>query len=228
MSIEIQRVTHIYGNKDIQQKVLDDISITIKQRMMYSIIGPSGSGKSTFLKIIGGLLKPTEGRVFIEGENITEYSEKQLAELRTNRVGFIFQHYNLIPFLTVKENILLQVRLARKDVAIFQLRYEELLNDLDIGAKENEYVGKLSGGEQQRVAIARCMLMDPQVILADEPTGNLDEKRTKETMKFMRRIAMERKATVIIVTHDYQVCSYCDSVLSLENAKLKEESRHYR
>lgn len=225
MFVELRKVSHMYGEEDVKNSILDKIDITFSKDKMYAIMGPSGSGKSTLLNIIGGLLKPTSGSVLINNEDITQYDEDQLAELRIHNIGFIYQNFNLIPFLTVKENILLQVRLSKKDVNKYKDSYCNLLDTLNIKKKENDYISTLSGGEQQRVAIARCLLMEPQIILADEPTGSLDAKQTKEIMKLLQRITMERKTLTIIVTHDDIVSSYCDSILYLEDGKLLVKSR---
>lgn len=225
MFVELRKISHMYGKEDVKNSILDKIDITFSKDKMYAIMGPSGSGKSTLLNIIGGLLKPTSGSVLINNEDITQYDEDQLAELRIHNVGFIYQNFNLIPFLTVKENILLQVRLSKKDVNKYKDSYCNLLDTLNIKKKENDYISTLSGGEQQRVAIARCLLMEPQIILADEPTGSLDAKQTKEIMKLLQRITMERKTLTIIVTHDDIVSSYCDSILYLEDGKLLVKSK---
>lgn len=225
MFVELRKISHMYGKEDVKNSILDKIDITFSKDKMYAIMGPSGSGKSTLLNIIGGLLKPTSGSVLINNEDITQYDEDQLAELRIHNVGFIYQNFNLIPFLTVKENILLQVRLSKKDVNKYKDSYCNLLDTLNIKKKENDYISTLSGGEQQRVAIARCLLMEPQIILADEPTGSLDAKQTKEIMKLLQRITMERKTLTIIVTHDDIVSSYCDRILYLEDGKLLVKSK---
>lgn len=225
MFVELRKISHMYGKEDVRNSILDKVDITFSKDKMYAIMGPSGSGKSTLLNIIGGLLKPTSGSVLINNEDITQYDEDQLAELRIHNVGFIYQNFNLIPFLTVKENILLQVRLSKKDVNKYKDSYCNLLDTLNIKKKENDYISTLSGGEQQRVAIARCLLMEPQIILADEPTGSLDAKQTKEIMKLLQRITMGRKTLTIIVTHDDIVSSYCDSIFYLEDGKLLVKSK---
>lgn len=221
MMIQIQDIIHKYDEKESNGAVLNDVSYNFEQKRMYCIMGPSGSGKSTLLNIIGGLIKPTEGSVLYDGEDITTYNENDLAELRMDRIGYIFQSYNLIPFLTVKENILLQLRIAKRSVDKYIEIYNHLLDELNIKKIENDYVANLSGGEQQRVAIARCFLMQPQVILADEPTGSLDAKRTEVIMNLLKRITLESDVTVIIVTHDPKVSSYCDESIYLENGNIE-------
>lgn len=221
MMIQIQDIIHKYDEKESNEAVLNDVSYNFEQKRMYCIMGPSGSGKSTLLNIIGGLIKPTEGSVLYDGEDITTYNENDLAELRMDRIGYIFQSYNLIPFLTVKENILLQLRIAKRSVDKYIEIYNHLLDELNIKKIENDYVANLSGGEQQRVAIARCFLMQPQVILADEPTGSLDAKRTEVIMNLLKRITLESDVTVIIVTHDPKVSSYCDESIYLENGNIE-------
>lgn len=220
MSIILQKVSHEYATKYTTEKVLDDISMEFQNGKMYAITGPSGSGKSTLLNIMGGLLKPSKGSIWVDNENITNYTEKQLANLRVNKVGYIFQNFNLVPFLDVKENILLQLRIAKKDIKCYEETYNKLLKTLGLIDKEKAYMYQLSGGEQQRVAIARCLLAEPEIILADEPTGNLDLKNTENFMDLIKKIMKDIETTFIVVTHDNRVSSYCDVTFNLEGGKL--------
>lgn len=220
MSIVLQKVSHEYATEYTKEKVLDDINMEFQNGKMYAITGPSGSGKSTLLNIMGGLLKPSEGSVRVNGENISNYSERQLANLRVNKVGYIFQNFNLVPFLDVKENILLQLRIAKKEIRCYEETYNKLLKILGLIDKEKAYMHQLSGGEQQRVAIARCLLAEPEIILADEPTGNLDLRNTNNFMELIKKIMKEIETTFIVVTHDNRVSSYCDITFNLEGGKL--------
>lgn len=174
--IELKSVEKEYGINGHSQQVLNGITIALEKGNIYALVGPSGSGKSTLLNIIGGLIHPTKGEVKIGDKNITEFNSNQLAELRTNDIGFIFQDFNLIPFLNVKENILFSLRLKGEKIENHSDNYEQLVNWLGIKKIEEKYINEISGGEQQRTAIARCLLMEPKIILVDEPTGNLDKK----------------------------------------------------
>lgn len=223
MSIVLQKVSHEYATEYTKEKVLDDINMEFQNGKMYAITGPSGSGKSTLLNIMGGLLKPSEGSVWVNGENISSYSERQLANLRVNKVGYIFQNFNLVPFLDVKENILLQLRISKKEIKRYEETYNKLLKILGLIDKEKAYMHQLSGGEQQRVAIARCLLAEPEIILADEPTGNLDLRNTNNFMELIKTIMKEIETTFIVVTHDNRVSSYCDITFNLEGGKLKKD-----
>lgn len=221
MSIKLINVSHYYENEFTKEQVLEDISCNLEDGKMYCVVGPSGSGKSTLLNIMGGLLHPTSGKVLIDTDDITSYSERQLADLRVNKVGYIFQNYNLIPFLTVKDNVLLQLQIAKKDVSKYKDKYEQLMRRLEIKEKENAYVHQLSGGQQQRVAIARCLIIQPEIILADEPTGNLDTENTKKFISLVQGILKETKTTFVIVTHDERLCDYCNQVIRINNHKIK-------
>lgn len=217
--IRLKSVSHVYSNMYTEDKVLDDINLEFEKGKLYSIMGPSGSGKTTLLNIIGGLLTPTSGKVYIGNQDITSYNKRQLAELRLHEVGFIFQNFNLVPFLTVKENILLQVRLSKQKVGKYIDKYEDILSALGIKEKENAFVHELSGGQQQRVAIARCLLMQPKIILADEPTGNLDKKNTTIVMDVIRKIQNQSDICFIIVTHDERISEYCDKTVYIQDSK---------
>lgn len=220
MLIKLENVSHSYTNNYVEEKVLKSISLEIEEAKLYCVVGPSGSGKTTLLNIIGGLLKPTKGLVIIDNEEITKYSQKELADLRLNKVGYIFQNYNLIPFLTVKENILLQIRMGKKNVENYMKSYESLIEQLNIKDKENSYIYELSGGQQQRVAIARCLIIQPKIILADEPTGNLDSENTFNFLKLVKTILKDIDTTFIIVTHDERISKYCDKVIKISDGEI--------
>lgn len=223
MLIKLENVSHSYHNKYVEEKVLKDINLEIEEEKLYCVMGPSGSGKSTFLNIVGGLLKPSKGSVYVDSEDITKYTQKQLAELRLNKIGYIFQNFNLIPFLTVKDNILLQVKLAKKNVKEYMPYYESLVTRLKIKDKEDSYIYELSGGQQQRVAIARCFIIKPKIILADEPTGNLDSENTMIFIDMVRTILEDSNTTFIIVTHNERLSEYCDKTISMVDGKIEYE-----
>lgn len=227
MIIRLENVSHTYTNQMSGEKVLNNINLELEKSKIYCILGPSGSGKSTLINIIGGLLHPTQGKVYMNSEEITGYNEKQLAELRLNKVGFIFQNFNLIPFLTVKDNILLQLRLAKKDIGSYMNYYEKLLKQLDMKEKENSYIHELSGGQQQRVAIARCLIIKPQIILADEPTGNLDSKNTDKFIKLVQSVLKDTDTTFIIVTHNEKLSTYCDKAIRINDGSISEIKNNY-
>lgn len=227
MIIRLENVSHTYTNQMSGEKVLNNINLELEKSKIYCILGPSGSGKSTLINIIGGLLHPTQGKVYMNSEEITGYNEKQLAELRLNKVGFIFQNFNLIPFLTVKDNILLQLRLAKKDIGSYINYYEKLLKQLDMKEKENSYIHELSGGQQQRVAIARCLIIKPQIILADEPTGNLDSKNTDKFIKLVQSVLKDTDTTFIIVTHNEKLSTYCDKAIRINDGSISEIKNNY-
>ena len=218
--IELKSVEKEYGINGHSQQFLNGITITLEKGNIYALVGPSGSGKSTLLNIIGGLIHPTKGEVKIGDKNITEFNSNQLAELRTNDIGFIFQDFNLIPFLNVKENILFSLRLKGEKIENHSDNYEPLVNWLGIKKIEEKYINEISGGEQQRTAIARCLLMEPKIILADEPTGNLDKKNTDAFLKLIRTLPFMENKVFIIVTHDESVERFCDQVFKLEEGQI--------
>jgi len=185
---------------------LHDISLTIKRGEFSSLIGPSGSGKSTLMHIIGLLDKPTRGDILIEGKNILEHNDDKLSSLRNEFVGFVFQQFNLINKLTILENILLPTTYTRKKLAYDPTKKAmEIMDRFGIASKANSYPNRISGGQQQRVAIARSLIMSPSLILADEPTGNLDSKTGKEIMKLLAQLNKEDTITVLIVTHEQAI-----------------------
>ena len=190
---------------------------------MVGIVGPSGSGKSTLLGIIGGLDVPTAGRVEIDGVDITRMNEDQLTEIRNEKIGFIFQFFNLIPTLTALENVALPIQFARKPNFKPEKRAKELLNLLGLGDRLNHRPAELSGGQQQRVAIARALANNPPLLLADEPTGNLDTESGQMVMESLRRIRDDSGTTVVIVTHDPTLASQTDRVLTLVDGQIREE-----
>lgn len=220
-SVVCKKISHRYKNAFVEEKVLEDIDLTLEKGKIYCLLGPSGSGKTTLLNIMGGLLNPSDGEVFIEGEDITKYNEDQLASLRVNKIGYIFQNYNLIPFLNVKDNIFLQHRIAGNDISSKMELYKRIVTRLGLDGKENSYADQLSGGQQQRVAIARCLIMEPSIILADEPTGNLDAENTNVFIRLIKDVMKGQDTTFVIVTHDERLCKYCDHVIRLFDHKIQ-------
>ncbi|MBP9813658.1 ABC transporter ATP-binding protein [Candidatus Woesebacteria bacterium] len=219
------KLSHITKSYKIDDETvftaLYDTSLSIKEGELVSIIGPSGSGKSTLMHIIGLLDKPTSGDVLINGQDIAKLSDDELSELRHNFVGFVFQQFNLINKLTIIENVLLPTVYARTPVS-FSPRDKamELLKRLGIESKANSYPNKISGGQQQRVAIARALIMNPQLILADEPTGNLDTKTGKEILTLLKELNIKDKITVVLVTHDPEVASQANRTIKIQDGKV--------
>ncbi len=219
--IELKNVSHKYSTKKTSEYVLKEVNLELQEGKIYGIMGPSGSGKTTLLNIIGGLLKPTSGEVSVDGNIITNFKEKELGDFRVNKVGYIFQRFNLVSFLNVEENIYLPLRIAKKNVGEYQAQCEKLLKNLGIFEKRKDYIHELSGGQQQRVAIARCLLSNPKIILADEPTGSLDSKNTENFMNVLSKTAKQNNITVILVTHNNEITRYCDEVLRIRDGIIK-------
>jgi len=200
--IELKNVAKFYFmGDDVVIKAVDGVNIEVNRGDFIAIMGPSGSGKSTCMNLVGSLDVPTDGSIYLDGEDISELSESDLAELRGLKIGFIFQQFNLIPNLTVKENVMLPMTFQGVDKSEREEAAEELLEKVGLSERMNFYPNQLSGGQQQRVAIARALANDPEVILADEPTGNLDTKTGERVMDFLKKLNQEGK-TVIMVTHD--------------------------
>jgi putative ABC transport system ATP-binding protein len=199
---------------------LRGIDMEIYGGEIVGIVGPSGSGKSTLLGLIGGLDKPSRGTIEIGGTNVSRMSEDQLTEIRNEKIGFIFQFFNLIPSLTALENVMLPIQFARKARFSPEKRAKELLTTLGLGDRMNHRPSELSGGQQQRVAIARALANDPPLLLADEPTGNLDQESGETVMSTLREIRERAGTTVVIVTHDHELVSQADRVLTLVDGQL--------
>lgn len=209
-------VTKYFG----ENRVLNDVSLEIERGSFVSIIGASGSGKSTLLTILGGIDKPTEGKVLLDGAEISTMSEKELAILRRTKLGFVFQFFNLAPYLTAEENVLLPIMLSGKVKNEDRQRANELMEYLGISELKNKLPGKMSGGEQQRIAIARGLIINPEVILLDEPTGNLDSKNSEEIMNLLKRINKEFNTTIVQVTHSDINARYGNVIITIKDGKI--------
>jgi len=219
------QLTHVWKKYQIDDDVvftaLKDITLTIEEGEFSSLIGPSGSGKSTLMHIIGLLDKASEGEVLIKGKNIADLSDDEISTLRNEFVGFVFQQFNLINKLTIKENILLPTTYARKKINYDpDARADEIMERFGILEKANSYPNKISGGQQQRVAIARALIMSPSLILADEPTGNLDTKTGDEIMKLLAQLNKEDNITVLIVTHEPDIAAKTKRKIQIIDGKL--------
>jgi len=220
--IHLHNVTKYYQMGEAVVKAVDGIDIDVKKGSFVAVMGPSGSGKSTAMNLVGSLDMPTRGHIFLDGEDISSMSESDLAQLRGEHVGFIFQQFNLIPTLTVKENIALPMGLQGYDEFEREDRVLELLKKVGLLDRANHYPNQISGGEQQRVAIARALANDPPVILADEPTGNLDTHTGERVMDVLKQLNKEGK-TIVMVTHDPDLAkAYADIVYWLKDGKIEK------
>jgi putative ABC transport system ATP-binding protein len=220
--IHLSNVTKYYHMGDNLVKAVDGISIDIVRGDFVAVMGPSGSGKSTSMNLIGSLDVPTHGHIFLDGEDISLLRESDLAQLRGKKIGFIFQQFNLIPTLTVKENVMLPMTLQGYDEFEREERVERLLKRMELYDRSDHYPNQISGGQQQRVAIARALANDPEVILADEPTGNLDTKTGEKVMAFLTELNKEGR-TIIMVTHSPELAKkYAHTVYWLKDGKVEK------
>ena len=219
--MEILRVEHlskIYGQGDNEVRALDDVSFSVEKGQFVAIIGPSGSGKSTLLHILGGVDRPTSGKVYLEGQDVFAQNEEQLAIFRRRQVGLIYQFYNLIPVLDVTENITLPVLLDGRKVNSDRL--SSLLETLNLTERARHLPSQLSGGQQQRVSIGRALMNAPAVVLADEPTGNLDSKNSQEIVELLKKSNREYGQTLIVITHDESIALQADRILAIEDGRI--------
>ena len=221
--VRLQGVSKIYGSGDAQVRALDDVSVGFGAGEFTAIMGPSGSGKSTMMHILAGLDAPTSGRVFVEDTEITALKDTALTKLRRDRIGFVFQSFNLVPTLDARANILLPMRLAGK--APEKEWFDLIVNSLGIANRLSHRPSEMSGGQQQRVAVARALMSRPAVIVADEPTGNLDSHSTDEVMDLLRRAVDELRQSVIMVTHDTATAAYADRVLVCRDGRIVSDLR---
>ena len=207
-----------YGTGDAKVEALKNVNISINQGEFVAVVGASGSGKSTLLHLLGGVDKPTSGKVIVDGQDVYSLKEKELAVFRRRKVGFIFQFYNLIPVLTAEENITLPLLLDNKKVD--KKYFEEVINILGLKDRISHLPSELSGGQQQRVSIGRAIIYKPAIILADEPTGNLDSKNSKEIVELLKFSVKKYHQTLIIITHDLNIAAQADRVLSIEDGVI--------
>lgn len=219
--LRAEHLTKIYGNGENQVKALDDVSFSVNKGEFLAIIGPSGSGKSTLLHVLGGVDTPTSGKVYMEGTDVYAQNESQLAIFRRRQVGLIYQFYNLIPVLNVVENMTLPVLMDARPVN--EERLQELLNILSLKGRENHLPNQLSGGQQQRVSIGRALMNAPAVVLADEPTGNLDSKNSQEIVELLKYSNEKYKQTLIVITHDENIALQANRILAIEDGKITRD-----
>lgn len=218
--IKTQNINKVYNETKIPVHALNGVSIEINEGEFTAIVGPSGSGKSTLLNIIGGLDNPTEGKVEVGGQDISDLSENQLIDFRLNNIGFVFQSYNLIPVLTAKENVEFIMLLQKRNKKEMAKRASALLERVGLGDRQNNRPSELSGGQQQRVAVARALASNPRFILADEPTANLDSHSTANLLDLMADMNRNENATFVFSTHDQRVIDKARRVITLEDGKI--------
>ena len=219
--LRIEHLSKIYGKGDTEVRALDDVSFTVPKGQFVAIIGPSGSGKSTLLHILGGVDTPTDGHVYVDGTDITTLDETALAIFRRRQIGLIYQFYNLIPILTVEENMTLPLLLDDKKVD--RAHFDSLVQVLGLQHRLGHLPSELSGGQQQRVSIGRALMNNPAILLADEPTGNLDSKNSKEIVELLRQFNKALNQTVLIITHDERIALDADRVIAVEDGKIVKD-----
>lgn len=216
--LKIENLKKVYGSGETKVKALDDISFQVEEGEFIAIIGPSGSGKSTLLHSIAGLEKPTSGKVYFYDKDIYKMNKKELTILRRQKIGIIYQFYNLIPTLNVEENITLPIELDRKKIDTKKL--DDIIKFLGLEKRKKHLPNELSGGQQQKVAIGRALMINPTIILADEPTGNLDSKSSEEIMQVLKKANKDYKQTIIMITHNLEIAKLADRIIKIEDGKI--------
>ena len=219
--LRVENLTKVYGTGENQVRALDGVSFSVDKGQFVAIIGPSGSGKSTLLHILGGVDRPTSGKVYMNGQGVYKRNEDQLAIFRRREVGLIYQFYNLIPVLNVTENITLPVLMDGRKVN--QERLQEMLQTLGLQGREKHLPNQLSGGQQQRVSIGRALMNAPAVVLADEPTGNLDSKNSQDIVDLLKYSNRRFEQTLIVITHDESIALQADRILAIEDGKITRD-----
>ena len=219
--LRVENLTKVYGTGEHQVRALDGVSFSVDKGQFVAIIGPSGSGKSTLLHILGGVDRPTSGKVYMNGQDVYKRNEDQLAIFRRREVGLIYQFYNLIPVLNVTENITLPVLMDGRKVN--QERLQEMLQTLGLQGREKHLPNQLSGGQQQRVSIGRALMNAPAVVLADEPTGNLDSKNSQDIVDLLKYSNRRFEQTLIVITHDESIALQADRILAIEDGKITRD-----
>ena len=219
--LRVDNLTKIYGKDSTKVVALDHVSFTVEKGEFVAIVGASGSGKSTLLHLIGGVDRPTSGKVYIDGKDIFKFNDDKLALFRRRQVGLIYQFYNLIPILNVEENITLPLALDNREVD--KERLASLLKLLGLENRKNHLPNELSGGQQQRTSIGRAIITNPTIILADEPTGNLDSKSSDEIVALLKKSNKELNQTIIMITHNMEIAKVADRIIKIEDGKIVSE-----
>ncbi len=214
--VEFKNVSRIYKSGDHEMKALDNVNLELEEGKFVVILGPSGAGKSTLLNMLGGLDSPSEGKIYVQGQDISDLSSNELAEYRAALVGFVFQFYNLIPTLTVRENVALV-----REIAPDALEPEKMLEEVGLANHMDNFPSELSGGEQQRVSIARALAKNPKILLCDEPTGALDSETGVLVLKLLLKMAREYRKTIVIVTHNQNIAKMADVVIHVKSGRIK-------
>lgn len=222
--LRVENLSKIYGKGENEVKAVDNVSFSIEKGEFVAIVGASGSGKSTLLHLLGGVDRPTSGKVFIDGQDIYTLDDENLAIFRRRQVGLIYQFYNLIPILNVEENITLPCNLDGKEVD--KQKLEELLKTLKLENRRKHLPNELSGGQQQRVSIGRAIINSPAIMLADEPTGNLDSKASEEIISLLRLSNKKYNQTVVVITHDEKIALEADRIITIDDGKIVKDERN--
>lgn len=220
--LRVENLTKIYGKKETKVVALDNVSFSVKKGEFVAIVGASGSGKSTLLHLIGGVDRPTKGKVYIDGKDIFALDDDKLAIFRRRQIGLIYQFYNLIPILNVEENINLPLALDNRKVSNEEL--ENMLSHLGLEKRRYHLPNELSGGQQQRTSIGRALITRPTIVLADEPTGNLDSKSSDEIVALLKKSNKELKQTIIMITHNLEIAKMADRIIKIEDGKIVSEA----
>lgn len=224
--LKVENLNKIYGKGENEVKAVNNISFSVEKGEFVAIVGASGSGKSTLLHLLGGVDRPTSGRVFIDGQDIYRLNDEQLAIFRRRQVGLIYQFYNLIPILNVEENITLPYNLDGKEVK--QEKLDEMLKTLKLENRRKHLPNELSGGQQQRVSIGRAIINNPAIMLADEPTGNLDSKASEEIISLLRLSNKKYNQTVIVITHDEKIALEADRVITIDDGRIIKDEKCFK
>lgn len=220
--LKVENLTKTYGSGENLVNAVDDVSFSVEKGEFVAIVGASGSGKSTLLHLIGGVDRPTSGKIFVDGNDISKMNDDKLAVFRRRQVGIVYQFYNLIPILTVEENITLPCDLDGRDVD--RERLEMILDSFGLRARRKHLPNQLSGGQQQRTSIARALINNPSLVLADEPTGNLDSKSSEEVMSMLKMCNQSYGQTVIMITHNLDIAKQADRIITISDGKIVEEA----
>lgn len=222
--LKVENLTKTYGKGETKINAIDNISFSVEKGEFVAIVGSSGSGKSTLLHLLGGVDRPTSGKVFIDGKDIYQMNDDNLAIFRRRQIGIIYQFYNLIPILNVAENILLPCSLDNNPISNEKL--EEVLESLNLKSRKNHLPNELSGGQQQRVSIGRAIINNPAIVLADEPTGNLDSKASQEIVSLLKMSNKKYNQTIIMITHDLEIASSADRIITIEDGKIIKDEKN--